>query len=284
MRFGWLLALAACGGTEVERPRTFGGDRPVDLEVPASFEDGKTYPLLLVLHGYSFTGFVQQAYLGIGQLTERSDAFVLAPDGVPDAENKPFWNADPVCCDFDGAMPDDIGYLSALLQAVIETWPIDRDAIFAVGHANGGHMAYRMGCVRADLLSAIVVIAGATGIEVDECRPSEPVSVLHMHGTADLEFNFEGGGPFQMSPGAPGPVESVSRWATYDGCDATRTAIGEPIDLDSVVDGPETTREAFGCPSPISVELWTMGGSEHVPGLTDTFVPTVWPWLLDHAR
>src|SRR5688572_12580131 len=196
MRFGWLLALAACGGTETERPRTFGGDRPVDLKVPAVLEDGATYPLLLVLHGYTITGFIQQAYLGIAQLTAESEAFVLAPDGIPDAENKPFWNADPVCCDFDGANPDDAGYLSTLIDDVIAAWPIDRDAVFVVGHANGGHMAYRMACERADALAAIVVIAGGTAIE-DNCQPSQPVSVVHMHGTADPEFMFEGGGPFQ---------------------------------------------------------------------------------------
>jgi polyhydroxybutyrate depolymerase len=145
-------------------------------------------------------------------------------------------------------------------------------------------MAYRMACERAEAIAAVVVIAGAAGMDPAACQPAQPVSVVHMHGTADPEFNYEGNGPFQMAPGSPGAIESATRWAGYDGCDATRTAIEPALDLDSVVDGAETHRESFGCPAPIDVELWTMEGTSHLPGMTTTFVPTLWPWLLDHRR
>jgi polyhydroxybutyrate depolymerase len=278
-----LCLLAACGG-ETERPLTFGGDRPVDLEVPAQLADGERYPLLLVLHGYTVNGFIQQAYLGVKQLSDSSEAFVLAPDGVPDTEGKPFWNADSVCCDFDGVAPDDSTYLHDLVADVADTWPVDRDRIFIAGHANGGYMAYRMACDHADQYAAIVVIAGGTALDDSQCQPTQPVSVVHMHGTGDLEFLYEGGGPFQMSPGSPGAVESTTRWATHDGCGTTRSPAGPAIDLDSIVSGPETTPERFDCPPGVDVELWTMQDTEHLPGMTDTFVPNVWPWLLDHAR
>lgn len=275
------LAAAACAAEPAERPRTFGGERPVDLKVPEGLDEELRYPLLLVLHGYSVNGFIQQAYLGLARLPESGEAFVLAPDGLVDSRNKPYWNADSVCCDFDGAAPDDSGYLRGLLDEVSAAWPIDRGAVFAVGHANGGHMAYRLACDHADALAGIVVIAANGALE--PCTPARPVSALHMHGTADAEFHFDGDGPFQRSPGAPGAAASIARWAGYDGCDATRTP-GAAIDLDSVVPGAETHPEAFGCPPGLGVELWTMEGTEHLPGLTDRFVPVVWPWLLAHAR
>jgi polyhydroxybutyrate depolymerase len=280
MKLLLVLAVAACGSS-ADRPLTFGGDRPVDLQPPATLVDGQRYPLLLVLHGYSVNGFIQEAYLGIKQLAETSEAFVLAPDGLADSENHPYWNADPVCCDFDGTNPDDSAYLRGLIDDVSDAWPVDPKAVFVVGHANGGYMAYRMACDHDDAIAAIVVIAGGTDLD---CRVAHPVNVLHMHGTEDQEFLFDGGGPFQMSPGSPGALESVTRWAAHDTCNPTRSSAGPALDLDSIVDGAETTPERFDCPPDADVELWTMTGTEHLPGMTDTFVPTVWPWLLDHAR
>jgi poly(3-hydroxybutyrate) depolymerase len=104
------------------------------------------------------------------------------------------------------------------------------------------------------------------------------VSVLHIHGTADPEFEYAGGGPFQNAPDAPGAVESVNRWAGHDGCHPQCVPL-PAIDLDSVVEGAETRPDVFGCPPPVGVELWTMQGSDHLPNMVDAFVPAVWPWL-----
>ena len=46
-------------------------------------------------------------------------------------------------------------------------------------------MAHRMACDHADAIAAIVSIAGATFLNPDDCAPSEPVSVLQVHGTND---------------------------------------------------------------------------------------------------
>jgi polyhydroxybutyrate depolymerase len=270
--------LAACGGDPADRPRTFGGDRPVVLQIPASLDDDATYPLIVALHGYSITGYIQQAYLGLQMLIETSRAFVIAPTGYYNSQGKPYWNADEACCDYDHAGPDDVGFLATLIDDIADAWPIDRGAVFAIGQGNGGNMAYRLACDRADAVTGIVVIAGGAGIDPAACAPSRPVSVLHVHGTADLEFAYGGGGPFQTAPDAPGAVESVTRWAGHDGCDAT-LAPDPAFDLDAVVPGPETHPAHFGCAPPVAVELWTMEGSDHLPNLVDSFVPAVWPWL-----
>lgn len=274
---------AACGGDPADRRRTFGGDRPVDVQVPAMLDEDAAYPLVVVLHGYSITGFVQHAYLGLRQVTETGRAFVISPTGYANNQGKPYWNADESCCDYDRAGPDDVGYLAGLIDEVADEWPIDRGAVFAIGHGNGGNMAYRLACDRADVVAGIVVVAGGAAIDAAACAPSEPVSVLHLHGTADPEFAYAGGGPFQQAPGAPGAVESVTRWAGHDGCGSARTP-GASIELDAVVPGPETQPERFGCTPPIAVELWTMEGSDHLPNMVETFAPTVLPWLEERRR
>ena len=270
--------LAACGSDPADRPRTFGGDRPVTLDLPANLDDDATYPLVVALHGYSISGYIQQAYLGLRALTDAGRVFLVAPTGNMNSQGKPYWNADEACCDYDHANPDDVGYLAALIDDIAAAWPVDRAAVFAIGQGNGGNMAYRLACDRAERLAGIVVIAGAAGFDPAACAPSRPVSVLHLHGTADPEFEYAGGGPFQQAPGAPGAVESVTHWAGHDGCALTRTA-DAPLDLDASIAGAETRPERFGCAAPTAVELWTMEGTDHLPNMVDAFSPAIWPWL-----
>ena len=269
------LALAACGtSTAKPPPTTFGGNRPVQLQVPAMYDSGKHYPLVLILHGYGASGFVQEAYFGLSHLVSEGKAFVLAPDGMTDSTGHEFWNADPACCDFDHSNPDDVGYLGGLIDAVTAAWPIDPDQVYVIGHSNGGYMAYRLACDRADVVSNIVVLAGAAASDPSTCNPVRAVPVLHLHGTADTEV-----------PYTPNADASVMQWATHDGCASTRTA-GAPRDLDTAIPGAETTTETEdGCPTGVTVELWSIQGAGHIPALDgSTFPDLILQYLQAHRR
>jgi polyhydroxybutyrate depolymerase len=274
-----IATLVACGGgttTTQDRPRSFGGDRPVTLEVPTGFDQTKQYPLVVVLHGYGASGFVQEAYFGLKALQTEGKAFVLAPDGLLDASNKQFWNADPACCDFGGLHPDDSGYIGKLIDDVSAAWPVG--AVFLVGHSNGGYMSYRMACDRADVIDGIVVLAGIA--TTTTCTPTRPVNLLHIHGTADAVVPYTGGG----IAGA-GAVASVMQWEGHDGCSTTRTPGTAMLDLDTAVPGAETrTETSTGCPANVAVDLWSLEGSSHVPSLTSAFEPAIWDWMSSHSR
>lgn len=267
-----LVAATACdgGGGSGIRPRGFGGDRPVTLQVPPQLDESRSYPLLLVLHGYGANGFVQQAYFGAGELAARGDAFVLAPDGLVDSTNHQFWNADDFCCDFDNTNVDDVAYLGGLVEDVMEVWPVDPGAVFAIGHSNGGFMSYRLACERADLFAAILALAG-NAVNVP-CAPAEPVSILHAHGTDDDTVPYTGATP------------SVDTWAELDGCTGPR-ARGADLDLETGIPGAETrTDSTTGCPAGVAVDLWTIAGASHIPSFDSRFTTAAWAWLTDHRR
>jgi polyhydroxybutyrate depolymerase len=270
-RIALLLVFAACGASEPsERPRVFGGDRPVTLQVPADFDPAQRYPLVLILHGYGANGFVQQAYFGLSGEADRRQVLTLAPDGLVDSRNMQFWNADPFCCDFDDRNPDDVGYLGSLVDDVMDAYPVDASAVFAIGHSNGGFMSYRMACERADLFAGIVSLAGnASSIT---CEPSEPVNIVHAHGTTDATVPFSGA------------VPSVDQWADLNGCTGAR-APGTDLDLEQSLPGAETRTEATaGCPEGGSVALWSIEGGSHIPAFGPMFEPTIWQWFTDHRR
>ncbi|MBA3539841.1 MAG: hypothetical protein H0T79_09445, partial [Deltaproteobacteria bacterium] len=183
-------------------------------------------------------------------------------------------NADEACCDFGNTGVDDVGYLGGLIDEVKAAYPVGD--VFVVGHSNGGYMAYRMACERADAISAIISLAGNAATTPANCQPSQPVSVLHLHGTADATVPFAG---------TAGASSSVQQWMSHDTCGTARTPDVPSLDLETSIVGAETTREhADGCPAGIGVELWAIEGGSHIPNFAATFGATLFQWLTDHAR
>lgn len=280
---GLVLATAACGGGDdapIDRTTSFGGDRPVQLQVPADFDDSRAYPLVVILHGYGAGGFVQQAYLKLGDAADAHDVLVLAPDGKVDAGGSQFWNADPACCDFERTGVDDVAYLGGLIDDVMATWPVDASQVSLIGHSNGSFMAHRLACDRADIVTSIAGLAGL-GPSV-ACSPSRPVQVLHLHGTSDDTVPYEGGafGGTQT----PSAVDTVAQWGTRNGCTGAAADAGRK-DLDDSLAGDETVVAAIGgCPADGAAELWTLEGGEHLPSINAAFPTELMGWLAAHPR
>lgn len=281
-----VLAAAACGGDDgatpgvdaATRPVDFGGARPVTLQVPSDFDASRTYPLLVILHGYSANSFLQQGYFKLaGEATHRQ-MLILAPDGTVDGSGNQFWNADPTCCDLGGTGVDDVAYLGGLIDAVKAAWPV-RD-VYLLGHSNGAFMAYRMACERADVITAIAGLAGhATTVP---CNPTRPVGVLHIHGTGDATVPYDTG--TFMGVASPGAVDSVAAWATHNGCTGAPAAAGTR-DLDSSLPGAESMVTATaGCPAAGAADLWTIPGAGHIPPLTTTFPDDLLAWYATQQR
>ena len=102
------------------------------------------------------------------------------------------WNAG-TCCGY--AMQqriDEIAFVAALLDDLQATVAIDRARVYATGISNGGMMAYEVACALADRIAAIAVVAGEM-TALDRCRPSRPVPVLVIHGSADRNLPIDGG-------------------------------------------------------------------------------------------
>jgi polyhydroxybutyrate depolymerase len=270
-----VLLASACGGDDggnMLPGKTYGGDRPAELKTPEMLTEGKKYPLVVVLHGFGANGFVQTAYFGLGDLPTEDKALLIAPDGTPNSTGKLFWNADTACCDFEGQMPNDVAYIGGLIDDISADWPVDKSQVFVLGHSNGGYMAYRMACERADVIAAIGSLAGNASSAPSACTPSQKVNVVHLHGTLDSVVPYSGATP------------SVDQWAGKNGCGTTRTA-GTMFDLDTNVAGAETTANiTSGCPANGAVELWTMEGSSHIPVMNPTFATTIMDWFIAHKR
>ncbi len=259
-----------------------GGDRPVTVKLPTGYSPETPAPLLILLHGYSASGAIQESYFQLGPVASANGLVFAAPDGTVDVTDEQFWNATEACCDFVGTGVDDSAYLAGLIAEISSKVSIDPARIYFVGHSNGGFMSHRMACDHAGTVAAIVSLAGATFVDPADCGASEPVSVLQIHGDLDDTILYEGG---ETTLPYPSASETVAFWAELAGCDPTPVSDATMLDLDSDVAGSETTALNFqGCAAGIDVALWTMAGSGHIPLVTTDFREGVVAWLLAHPK
>ena len=256
--------------------------RPFDVYVPASYNADTPMPLVVLLHGFGGSGASQDQYFGLQPLADSRGFLYVHPDGTLNVIGKQFWDATNACCGF-GTQVDDVAYLSALVQNVQSNYNVDPKRIFFVGHSNGGFMSYRMACDRADLVAAIVSLAGATWDDNTKCSPSEPVSVLQIHGTADEVIGFEGG--TLLGNDHPGARETVADWSANNGCTGPTAEVPTPLDLDSSIPGDESSATEYtGCPVAGAVELWVIPGAPHTPPLSPSFAEDIIDFLFAHPK
>lgn len=269
-----------------------GRERPAIVRLPPGAR-AEPAPLLIVLHGYSQPPAEQQAYFRLDGYAADKGVVVAYPEGTRDRDGNRFWNATDVCCNFHGSDVDDVAYLGSLVDEIGRETPIDRKRVYLVGHSNGGFMSYRMACDRADVVAALVSLAGATYDDDADCAPSEPVAILQIHGSADDTIRFDGGtldfGSTEPRPPYPGAKSTVMSWAAYDRCATTLAASPEKLDIDATIAGPdgpnETTVEAATeCAPGGHAELWTIPGGSHAPNLSSTFAASVIDFLLAYPK
>lgn len=264
--------------------------RPFQVTVPVGYRSDQPVPLVVVLHGYTATAQVQDAYFGFSRLAQQRTFLVALPDGLRDAATFQYWNATDSCCAF-GKTNDDVAYLTAVIRDVQARYAVDPKRIFLVGHSNGGFMSHRLGCDRASLITAFAALAGSTWNDPARCSPSEGVAALQIHGTLDPVILYGGGATIGgqanvVGPPYPSAEDSVRTWGVKNGCaGSTLTRLNGDLNLVTALLGDETERrEVSGCPGRTAAELWTIRGAGHFPVLNDDFADRVYTWLLAHSK
>ena len=256
--------------------------RPYTVFVPSAYHAGTPTALVVLLHGYGVSGAVQNLYFQFDAQAEQRGFLSVHPDGTKNIIGGQFWNATDACCGF-GSTVDDDGYIMSIIDQVSARYTVDPKRIFLLGHSNGGFLAYRLACNHADRIAAIASLAGDTWLDPAKCKPSQPVSVLQAQGTADRTITYDGGSVL-FGIQFPGSVQTASMWAAYNGCSATSAPGPGAVDLLPSIAGSETSTATFGgCPPGIDVELWTMQGAPHIPGISppDNSPPPLVAEMLD---
>jgi polyhydroxybutyrate depolymerase len=202
------------------------------------------------------------------------------------------WNGGDCCGPAARQQVDDVGFVRMLVAQLQQEHSIDPARVFAAGHSNGGILAYRLACEGSDVFVAIGV--QSSSLETSTCRPSRPVSVIHIHGTADRNLPLRGGkGPNGISGVSfRRPIDGAGTLAAADGCAAKPTTQRDAANHDVTI-----TRWA-SCEDDTEVRFLTVKGASHAWMGHPTLVPRVvgepyekldssaviWQFLSEHPR
>jgi polyhydroxybutyrate depolymerase len=225
--------------TQILSVSTATGVRTALVHTPATGL-GRSLPLLVALHGSSSSGAALASVTGFDDLADSNGFIVVYPDGELIGGERS-WNSGQCCEPATSAQVDDIGFLNALLDEVLATYPIDPARVYVTGHSNGAIMAQEVACRMADRVAAIASVSGALDAN-ESCAPVRPIAMLEVHGTADENVLYEYG------------QDAVSAWRRLDGCTTTS--------IDATVGAFDLSTWSH-CADSTVVELATIEGGPH---------------------
>jgi polyhydroxybutyrate depolymerase len=230
--------------------------------------DLKPAPLVIVLHGNTQTGADMAKRTSWPAVAKRENFGVVFPDGL----NRAWADLRPATKRAGRAPPegtDDIGFIVGLIEKFIADGAADPKRVYITGLSNGGAMTMTMICARADPFAAAAsVIFNLTDDIASACRPSRPVPMLMMNGTADPLIPYEGGrGTSRFAvPGFWSTAKTFDFWRSVNGCE-TRDAAVTDLDHRNPKDPTSVTRISSRCPSGRDAVLYRINGGGHrMPG------------------
>lgn len=225
-------------------------EREYYVHLPAAGMVPGHTPLLVAIHGYTSTATGFAAHYGIGSHADEAGFMVVYPQGSHFMVDTPrgawrvtSWNdlaangaptdAGPHCTEDREPYPrppectefgrcawtschDDVGFINAMLDRVLDEFSPDTQRIYVLGVSNGGMMALRLGCDMPRRFAAVVSIIGqlAPGYA---CAPGVDIPLMHLYGAEDDTVRFDG------RPGGDGFVyttaeDTAATWAQGLNC------------------------------------------------------------------
>lgn len=169
---------------------TAGDEREYRLYVPSRLVDSERVPLMIVLHGGGGWGKQIESMSRMDSQADAAGFLVAYPNGTKGIIGYT-WNGGDCCGVAMRQETDDIAFISALIDELVENQRVDPNRVYVTGISNGGIMAYRVGCELSTKVAGIAPIAGA--LMVEECQPDEPIDVIAFHGTDDKGLPAAGG-------------------------------------------------------------------------------------------
>ena len=250
------LALShAVAAEPIERHVRVGAvERSYFVDLPAAYDGRRALPAVLVFHGGGGAALSARTQTRMSEKGQAERFIAVYPQGSGVLSTKLLtWNA-TTCCGY--AMQhriDEVAFVRAVLDDLEANFQVDRARVYATGISNGGMMAYLSACALADRFAAIAVVAGE--LTTADCRPTRPVSVIVIHGTADQNLPYDGGvGAKALARHAVRSVRfAVDFWRMHDGC--RDAAVSERAGT--------VMRERYACASGSEVELITVEGGGH---------------------
>ncbi len=269
-----LISLPVQAGTE-KRASLMHDDleRTFHIHTPLTVDQLQLMPLVIALHGRGASGesMIIVTRNGFNDLSDREGFIVVYPDAI-----EKNWNDGRTDEEANDRAHreniDDVGFISALIDYMINNYSINTGMVYVTGISNGAVMAYRLGYELSERIAAIAPVDGNIpfGSGAD-APPRRHVSVLAINNVDDPVVPYDGGEIYSHFRRVKlGKVisaeESTGLWVRWNECTSGPVVTEEP-DRDPH-DGTRVSRQEYVNPSDnTEVILYSVEGGGHTwPG------------------
>jgi len=230
----FLLMLSSCSKDETDpavdklgefNTRTIqhdGVERTYHMYLPNNFDNSNDTPLVLALHGGGGTGTNFEDVVSAGTLTTAAESrgvILLMPDGIDKR-----WNDGRPEIFGNDSMYDDVGFISTIIDEMIQNYGVDANRVYSTGISNGGLMSIRLAMDLSNKIAAIAPVTAQITSAMQAKVPEFPISMMIVNGEEDPLVPYNGGcilGPF-VSNCSRGEVlstqESIEKFIGYNQC------------------------------------------------------------------
>ncbi len=244
-----------------------GMQREYLLYVPPSYDPSTPTPLVITIHGFAQWPANQQDVSRWNTLADEYGFIVVYPSGTGFPKR---WGAHGQS-NLLNPPPEDVTFISDLIDKLESEYNIDPTRIYANGLSNGGGMSYLLACKLAERIAAIGTVAGAHLYPLDRCRPTYTVPMIAFHGTGDKIVPYDGGPSVMFDVPFPVIPDWGAQYAVQNGCSEM------PVELP--VPGDVTGIKYTQCNANTEVPFYTIHGGGHAwPG--SSFLPEA---IVGHA-
>ncbi len=141
-------------------------------------------PAVIILRGGREKGARLRRIFGLEEMARSSGAVLIYPEPLAG-----HWG--------DGSGPEarrDSVFIHDLIAKFVARGIADRGKVFLVGIANGGMMALRLVCDEKNVFAGVAILGASLPSDLEaSCKPSHPIPLMMIAGTADSEIPLHGG-------------------------------------------------------------------------------------------
>ncbi|MDF3071355.1 MAG: putative secreted esterase [Polyangiaceae bacterium] len=253
---------------DTDRTISVGGtSRDFKLHVPAAYDGKAAVPLIVDFHPLGGSGASERTGSPYPAKTDAEGVIMAFPSGKQGPSGGA-WNVGPCCV----ASVDDVAFAKALVAEVQKSACIDPKRVYAVGFSMGGGMSHYLACHASDVFAAVAPAAFDLLKEnVDDCKPTRPLSVVIFRGTSDPIVPYAGGYSDVVS-GMPinflGAKTTFEKWGQLNECTGSASA-----------EDAQGCSAFSTCKGGVEVRLCTKQGGGHEAGNAQV----AWPILKKYA-
>lgn len=188
-----------------------GEERHYAVYLPEGCEQEQNLPVVFAFHEQAEYWSSIFSYGNLSEVADAEKFIVCYPQGEV-LYTLSHWNVGGHTIESEY---NDIGFVNAVVNKLIEDYPVEPSRFYACGRGNGGFFSLRAACQLSHKFAAVASVGGSMTFDMmEECDPGRYVPVLQLHGDENDVVYYDEDDLFYSSA-----IGAVDYWVNHNECD-----------------------------------------------------------------